>query len=48
MLMGNYLRWRGECTDTMATDHYTGGLFHVTVVPENFDPDEESSGDDDP
>lgn len=30
----------------MATDQQSGGLFHVTVVPENFDPDEESSGDD--
>jgi len=27
----------------MATRHATGGLAHPTVVPENFDPDDEAA-----
>ena len=39
MIMGNYLGARPLCVATMATERHTGGMFHVTVVPENFEPD---------
>lgn len=30
----------------MATERHTGGMFHVTVVPENFEPDAARDRDD--
>jgi hypothetical protein len=43
MLMSNYLGLPSVFDTTMATERHTGGLFHVTVVPENFDPDADGS-----
>lgn len=41
MRMGNYLNIQAVLPDVMATTNRPAvGLQHVTVVPENFDPEE--------
>ncbi|MXR50844.1 hypothetical protein GRX03_04385 [Halovenus sp. WSH3] len=44
--MGNYLGERDHVRIVMAASNQTVGVDHVTVVPENFDP-EGSSGEGD-
>lgn len=44
MLMGNLLSVSVVVDDVMATN-YSSGMFHLTVVPENFDPEEGSEAD---
>ena len=46
MIMGNYLGASTVRKYTMATDRSSTGLYHVTVVPENFEPEQARSGDD--
>lgn len=42
MIMGNYLGVVAVGMCTMATEH-AGGMDHPTVVPENFEPEDEES-----
>ncbi len=43
MSMGNHLYDTAECVDTMAASNQSVGLNHLTVVPENFEPESPSS-----
>ncbi|SEN24314.1 hypothetical protein SAMN05216388_1002139 [Halorientalis persicus] len=45
MIMGNYLDTAVVPPNVMATDHQSAGMFHATVVPENFESREEPSVD---
>jgi hypothetical protein len=45
MSMGNYLRVQSERQSVMAATNQTVGFDHVTVVPENFEPDEHAQTD---
>lgn len=40
MIMGNYLSLRRLPCSVMAVGETTVGLAHLTVVPENFEPEE--------
>lgn len=46
MIMGNYLRGTGVLRISMATKQ-TVGMWHPTVVPENFEREETENGSDD-
>lgn len=46
MSMGNYLRVGGLPDDVMAACNQPLGFDHPTVVPANFEPDDEQSAED--